>query len=220
MTFFSRLMALFPFSVLLLTGLSCWAVLRMPAWWTLLLPFGIIYLYPVLAFRLVNLFKPLQEGNFNLSKREYSPWWGSHQFQLIYYACPFLEAVLRLIPGVYSFWLRLWGAKLGKNIYWTPNVEISDRPLLEISTGVVVGHKVHFLSHVIIPYKNSLRLYVKKIQVGTGCFLGAGSRLGPGVVVDDGVVLQVLTDGAINQHFKAQSNVNTGRNTDSDNVKT
>lgn len=205
MTLLSMLLAWFPLSVLLLLGASGYALLRQPCWWTALLPLIVLYLYPVAVYRLLNLFWPLREGNFDLSKREYNPWWGGHQIQLIYYACPFLEALLRMVPGLYSAWLRLWGAKVGKKIYWTPNIEIDDRPLLEMGNEVIVGHKVHLIAHVIIPYKGRPRLYVKKIRIGDGCFLGGGSRLGPGVVVEEGVALPVLTDGPINHCFTAEA---------------
>lgn len=201
MTLLSTLLSFFPASVLLLLLASLWYCLRVPNGWNLLLPLVVVYLYPVLAFRIHNLFKPLREGRFELTSNQYNPWWGSHQFQLIYFACPFLEGLLRTIPGAYSAWLRLWGAKIGKQVYWTPNVEIDDRPLIEIGDGVIIGHKLHFISHVILPHKGKLPLYVKTIKVGSGCFLGAGSRLGPGVEVADGTTLPVLTDGAVNQHF-------------------
>jgi len=203
MTWLSRLVSLFPLSVLLLWLGSVYLLLRQPHWLNLLWPLLVLYLYPVLAFRLLNLCCPLQPGRYDLAARSYNAWWGSHQFQLIYFACPWLEGLLRLVPGLYSVWLRLWGAKVGKNIYWTPNIEIADRPLLQIGDDVIVGHKVQIISHVLIPYRQRLSLYVKAVEIGPQCFLGAGSRLGPGVVVEDGVQLPILTDGTINQRFSA-----------------
>ena len=203
MTFLSVLTSLFPFSQILILVVQAYFALTTPSVLTLLLPLFILYLYPVLCFRVLNLMVPLQEGHANLLERRYNPWWGSHQFQLLYFACPFLEAILRVIPGLYSAWLRLWGARIGKNIYWTPNVEIDDRSLLEIGDGVIFGHKVHLIAHVIIPYKGRLSLYVKKISIHDQAFLGAGSTLGPGVIVDAGVNLPVLTQGSLNQHFQA-----------------
>jgi len=203
MTLLSNLMALFPLSVLFLCGASFIYAYYFPHPFNFLWPVAILYIYPVFVFRLVNLFVPLKEGSFDLAQKKYNPWWGSHQIQLIYFACPFLEGLLRLVPGLYSFWLRLWGAKVGKNIYWTPSIEISDRPLIEIGDQVIIGHKAHFISHVIIPYKAKISLYVKKIQIGEASFIGAGSRFGPGVKVDPDTQLPVLTDGRVNQHFKS-----------------
>lgn len=201
MTLLSSLISFFPLSVYVLLLASFAYCLQVQNGWNLLLPLLIVYLYPVMAFRLINLFYPLTEGRFELTEKKYNAWWGSHQFQLIYYACPFLEALLRTVPGLYSAWLRLWGARIGKQIYWTPNVEIDDRPLIEIGDGVIVGHQLHLISHVILPYKNKLSLYVKSIRIGDACFLGAGSRLGPGVEVESFTTLPILTTGHVNQHF-------------------
>lgn len=201
MTLLSTLVSFFSLSVYALLLASIWFCLRVPVGWNLLLPLCVVYLYPVLAFRLLNLFKPLTEGRFELTERKYNAWWGSHQFQLIYFACPWLEGLLRTVPGLYSAWLRLWGAKIGRQVYWTPNAQIDDRPLVEIGHGVIVGHQLHLISHVILPYKDRLGLYVKRIKVGDGCFLGAGSRLGPGVEVADGTTLPILTDGHVNEYI-------------------
>jgi hypothetical protein len=216
MTLLSTLLSFFPFSVLLLAGGAFYYLLVSPSWLGIVALLGVVYLYPVIVFHLLNLFWPLKEGRYDLRQNKYNPWWGSHQIQLIYFACPWLEALLRLIPGVYSFWLRLWGAKIGKGIYWTPNVQIDDRPLTDIGSGVIIGHKLHFISHVILPHKDKLPLYVKRICVGDHCFLGAGSRLGPGVVVENNTCLPILTEGKINQHFATGNYItgpNTGKNT-------
>lgn len=201
MTFLSNLMALFPASVLLLTFLSLWPAFHTGQFWHLLWPLAVVYLYPVLVFRIMNLFWPVKTGSYNLAAKTYNPWWGSHQIQLVYFACPFLEALLRLVPGVYSAWLRLWGAKVGKGIYWTPNVEIADRSLVDIGDGVIFGHESILVSHVILPHKARISLYVQPVTIGSHSFIGAGSRLGPGVKVDEGVFLPVLTEGHVNQQF-------------------
>jgi len=199
----STLLSFFPLSVLVLWGSTFFFLLQAPNLPRFLLFLLFPYLYPLLCFRLLNLFHPLKEGRYNLSERQYNPWWGSHQIQLIYFACPWLEAFLRLIPGLYSAWLRLWGAKIGKAIYWTPNIKIDDRPLVEIGDQVLFGHQVHLIGHVILPHKGQMRLFVKKTKIGKACFLGAGSRLGPGVVVEDGVFLPMQTDAQISQVFSA-----------------
>ncbi|PKL79137.1 MAG: acyl transferase [Candidatus Melainabacteria bacterium HGW-Melainabacteria-1] len=202
MTLMSRLMVLFPLSVVLLFLASVYALVKYPSLATLVLPLFVLYLYPVLCFRIHNLIWPLHEGSYDVAAKKYLPWWGSHQMQLIYFACPFLEAVLRTIPGVYSAWLRLWGAEIGKNIYWTPNIEVDDRPMLVMGDHVIVGHKLHFLNHVIAPRNGVMSLLLKKITIGEGSFLGAGSRLGPGVTIEAGTKLPILTDCQINQYVR------------------
>ena len=159
----------------------------------------ILYLVPPLTFRLHRIFFPIKKSLTNLSDRKYSPWWGAHQIQLVYIAIPQLEAALRLAPGLYSAWLRLWGSKIGRRVYWTPNVEITDRHLLDIGDHVVCGHKCKFLGHAIKPSGQKMALYTRSIKVGNEVFIGAGSRIGPGAVIADGSFLPVLTDVHINQ---------------------
>jgi acetyltransferase-like isoleucine patch superfamily enzyme len=209
MSFMSKLMALFPFTVYLLLAGSIYNLCFNPSLFALLGPIFVLYLYPVIVYRIINILSPLKEGVSDIMAKGYNPWWGSHMIQSIYFACPWLEGILRTIPGAYSFWLRLWGAKVGKNIYWTPNIEIDDRPLIEIGSHCIVGHKLHFLPHVITPRDGIMSLYVKKIKIGNECFLGAGSRLGPGVIIDDKTSIPILTDGQINQHFSTGNHIKT-----------
>ena len=50
-----------------------------------------------------------------------------------------------------------------------------------------------------------MMLYVRAIRIGNDVFIGAGSRIGPGVVIDDGVYLPILTDLYVNQKVDAQT---------------
>jgi hypothetical protein len=153
--------------------------------------FAAIYVLPLLFFRLHNLFLPLTEGFFDIAAKKYSVWWASYQFQFVFIAMPVFEAPLHLIPGAYSMWLRLWGSKIGKNVLWTPRVEVVDRGLLEIGSHVVVGHLVAFCSHAITPRKGKMTLMVKKITIGEGSFVGADSQFGPGANVSAGEMVKV-----------------------------
>ncbi|MBX9767836.1 MAG: hypothetical protein K2X47_11240, partial [Bdellovibrionales bacterium] len=84
----------------------------------------------------------------------------------------------------YSAWLRAWGSRIGRTVYWTPRVEVMDRSLLEVGSGVVIGHMVIFCAHVISPSKGRLVLFVRRIRIADGSFVGASVRLGPGAFVD------------------------------------
>ncbi len=149
-----------------------------------------LYGFPVMAYRLHSWIYPLKDGISYLQGRDYSPWWGSHQFQVIYIAFPALETVLRLVPGLFSVWLRLWGAHIGQRVYWTPGLEIADRSLLSIGDSVVFGHRVGLYSHIIKPRRDNLMLYLKPITIGDHSFIGAGSYIGPGATVAVGSYLK------------------------------
>lgn len=202
MTFTSKILLFFPTFVLMLTGAALVYFAYSPNIFSILAVLLSIYGFPVLVYRLHQWVYPVREGVSYLGGKEYIPWWGSHQIQAIYIAIPALEAVLRLIPGVFSCWLRLWGAKVGRNVYWTPGLEIADRGLLEIGDRVVVGHRVGIYSHIIKPRKQDLMLYVKKVKIGNNVFVGAGSHLAPGVVIRDGTFLSMATNLYPNQQVQ------------------
>ena len=206
MTIWGRLLCFFSLvQIVLCLGSFCLA-LTQGQWFYVMLALFFVYIFPILCFRLHSLFWPLVFGVSDISSG-YSPWWASYQMQRLFIALPSLEALLRLLPGVYSFWLRLWGAKIGKGVLWTPRVEILDRSLLEIGDRVIVGHEVKFIGHFIrLSASGRLKLYVNPVKVGAHAFLGAGSRLGPGASVEPGARLAILTDVKQNGIVKSDAN--------------
>lgn len=195
MTWMSRLLAIFPLLPLsIASGAALWFVLA-PNPWAPLLGFAGLYLVPLIAFRLHNWLWPLREGFVKeLVGGPYCSWWGGHQIQLIYIAFPALEVALRLIPGLFSLWLRLWGAQVGRGVYWTPFLEVTDRSLLEVGDGAVFGHRVGLYAHAIKPRDGNLVLFVRRLRIGAGAFVGAAARLGPGVRVEPGAFIETATD--------------------------
>ena len=153
-----------------------------------------VYGLPVCIYRALHLLHPVLEGPSRLDERSYSPWWGAHQLQLLYIAVPQLEAVLRMIPGCFSLWLRLWGSRIGRDIYWTPRVEIVDRNLMEVGDRAIFGHKVTCYAHAVRRKNGRIRLFVRKVHIGDDAFVGAYSRLGPGVRIEQGSTVPILTD--------------------------
>ncbi len=196
MTWRGRFFALWPAAYLLGLLVSLAWLLHGQGWlqaaWTVFYLYGV----PVCAYRLHHWMWPVEEGVFTLDRADhYVPWWGGHNCQLIYDAVPQMEALLRVVPGLYSCWLRAWGAKIGRGVYWTPAVEITDRAMLVIGDGAVIGHRVGFYAHLVTRKADGeLKLLVKRIRVGERALIGAGSRFGPGAVVEDGALLPALTD--------------------------
>ncbi len=189
-----RLMTLFPAFLVGLVAVALWL-----APWVVPL---VIYLVPPLCYRVHGRLFPLTPGLSRLVGGGYHPWWGGHQIQLLFIALPSLEALLRL-THLYSPWLRLWGARVGRGVYWTPLVEITDRALLDIGDGVVVGHKCGFYGHAIKPAKDNLVLYVKPIRIGANAFLSGGCGFGPGAEVEPGAYLPLRTEVYPNRRFTA-----------------
>ena len=197
MTLLSRLLSLFPVFTLGLAGLSfvwlCTADSFLTGLLRLFCCLFCLYGFPVFVHRLHGIVWPISEGVSYLKADQYSPWWGSHQIQAIYLALPALERLLRLIPGAFSSWLRLWGAEIGQQIYWTPELEIADRGLLQVGDRAVIGQGVGLYGHIIKPKKGDLLLYVKQVQIDSDVFVGAWSKLGPGAVVAADTYLPVAS---------------------------
>jgi hypothetical protein len=204
MTTRSRAFAFFPAAWLcgVLLALATWIVLP----WSLprlIVLLAMLYLVPVACFRLHELAWPMKEGKVRLDDDNYVPWWGAHQMQVMYTAFPALEAALRLIPGAYSAWLRLWGSHIGRDVHWTPLVEITDRSMLDVGDMVIFGHRAACYAHVVQRRQDGLMLYMRRIRIGPAAQIGAGSRLGPGATIDAGVVLPVLTDVGVGRRVRA-----------------
>ncbi len=123
-----------------------------------------------------------------------------------------------MIPGAFSCWLRLWGSKIGKRVYWTPRLELLDRHLLDIGDSVVFGYNSGLCGHIVVSRRQFEKqsqlgisdtvaqskddrpvLLIGKVTIGDGAFIGAGSRLGPGVVIGKRVSLPVLSILIANQ---------------------
>lgn len=210
MSLLGRLMTFFPFFHIVSVAVFAFLALREiqhPAHFMMFVSamLFMLYLMPPLVFRINNFFFPLEEGITFLHEPRYSSWWGGHLIQLVFIGFPTLETFLRLVPGVYSAWLRLWGAKIGKGVYWTPSVQLIDRSLLKVGDGVTFGHEVDLCAHMITRRKDSVRLLAKGITIGDGCLIGARAKLGPGVVVHSGVNIKYNTEGWPDQEFKGAS---------------
>ncbi len=185
MSFKSKLFSFFPVLHLILISLSIYCFVVGASLLSYASIFFSIYLFPLISFRLLNLFFPIIEGESDILSRKFSPWWAGHQIQLLFIAVPQLESILIMIPGMYSLWLRCWGSQIGKKVYWTPGVVNYDRNLLEIGDGVVFGERSLTVAHVITPKDGKGILKILKVRIGKKAFVGAGSVLSPGVVMDE-----------------------------------
>lgn len=189
MTLLSQLLALFPTLVVGLAGASGVWFVTTRSGWALLATLAILYGLPLAAFRLHERVHPLVEGASHIAGGPYSPWWGGHQIQLVYIAFPTLEVLLRIVPGLFSLWLRAWGSRVGRRVYWTPALRLGDRSLLDVGDDVIFGYDVGISSHLIKRTRKNVLLYVKRVTIGDGVFLGAGCIIGPGVTIEDGAVV-------------------------------
>jgi hypothetical protein len=163
----------------------------------LLLP----YVVPLSLFRLLCLIAPMREGSSRLEKDVWSTWFVTYRLQVIYGYFPFLEGALLAVPGLFNLWLRAWGSRIGKRVFWAALVQVTDRGHLVIGDDVMFGNAVYLSAHVMQRRAARGVLYVKRITIGTGSFVGAGVRMGPGVVVEPGSLVPLLTDLYVKERF-------------------
>ena len=155
---------------------------------------GGIYLAPPLLVRLFLSLRPLRAGSYRLDAPEFLRWWTSAQGQILFCRFPFLEELLRLVPGLYSAWLRLWGARVGRLTFWAPDVRILDRSLLEIGDDVIFGAGVRLNPHVIADDESGVtHLHLGPVQIGKGCRVGGYSLLTAGTIVEPGQTLKAFS---------------------------
>jgi hypothetical protein len=150
---------------------------------------AILFLFPPLVVRASTWWSPLTSGRLEPGSRGFLHWWFAAQWQVIFTRLPMLEEMIRMIPGLYSVWLRLWGARVGSLVYWSPGVVILDRPLVRIGNRVIFGVGARLTPHVLAPNgSRGMALYLSPITIGDGALIGGHSVLLPGCEVAEGEV--------------------------------
>jgi hypothetical protein len=160
------------------------------AWWT---P-AILFLLPPLVVRASIWWSPWPAeggagGRLEPGSRGFLHWWFTAQWQVIFARLPVLEEMIRMVPGLYSLWLRIWGARVGSLVYWSPGVVILDRPLVRIGSRVIFGVGARLTPHALAPNgPRRMALYLSPITIGDGALIGGYSVLLPGCEVAEGEV--------------------------------
>ena len=147
-----------------------------------------LYLLPAVVVRLATWRTPLAAGLVDLASPMFLRWWFTAQCQIVFMRLPWLEELLRLVPALYSAWLRLWGSKIGALVYWSPGVAILDRSLVNLGDRVVFGAGVRLNSHVSAPIGGRRSLLLGSVTIGSDALVGGYSTLLPGCVIAPGEV--------------------------------
>jgi len=129
-------------------------------------------------------------GNASVSfgSSQFFCWWISLQLQVIFNRLHFLEEGLRLVPGLYSLWLRLWGARIGRLTYWASEVRVLDRGLIDLGDDVVFGAGVRINPHVMAREDagpEGMRLQLGVVKIGDRAVVGGYSLLTAGTEIAD-----------------------------------
>lgn len=159
------------------------------------------YLFPLLSFRLLTAIYPLREGMsyIGINEQVFSSWLFGFRIQQIYIVFPQLERLLFFLPGVYAMWLRLWGSKVGKGVFFVPTITIHDRSHLDIGNHVVFGDRCYLSSHLLQVRDGRFTLYLKKIKIGSNTFVGAMSHMGPGTKIPEKSTIPVGSYYTVNK---------------------
>ncbi len=152
-----------------------------PLSWRLASGFILLYLAPPLAARLVLALAPNTEGRIRVGTGAFFAWWALANLQMLFSRLPMFEEFLRLVPGLYSLWLRLWGARIGRLTYWGAGLRILDRSFLRIGNDVVFGAAVRLNPHVLARNEQGeLELILATIAIGDRSVVGGYSLLTAG----------------------------------------
>jgi hypothetical protein len=169
-----------------LTGVTlavAWAPLR----WRIPAGLGLLYLLPPLAARAIRAVAPVREGRIQAGAKQFFSWWALFNLQVIFCRLPALEEMLRLVPGLYSLWLRLWGARIGRLTYWAAGLRILDRSFICIGDDVVFGAAVRLNPHVLARNdRGGMELILATVTVGDRAMVGGYSLLTAGTVIAPG----------------------------------
>lgn len=202
LTAWDRLFSYFPLLMTLASFAALGVFAAWPSGWTVLLVIGVIYLAPPMIQRVMFRWAPLVHGVSEIDGRKFSPWLAAHNIQAFYDALPQLEALLRVIPGFYSTWLRMWGSRVGYGVEWPVRLDVLDRSLMDIGNRVVFAREVELAAHVRQKTEGGgSRVLVRPVRIGSYAFVGAGARVGPGAVVPHNANVPELAVVGVNENF-------------------
>ena len=167
-------------------GMLVWAAWG-NAWTCVGLTVAAVYIVPPLLARLAITLLPIRHERITIGSRDFFVWWFCLNLQMLFCRFPFLEELLRVIPGCYSLWLRLWGAKIGRLTYWAAGTTVVDRQFLHVGDDVTFGAAVRIVPHVFAQDdEGRTYLVLAPVRIGERANIGAHSVLVAGVEIAAG----------------------------------
>lgn len=186
---FERSFALFTPALILVEMFLLYKLIEQKSLWIAMTFILAPIFIPLIIYRLVTLFFPIKEGVRYVGSKGFDAWVVSYRLQGFYYLFPSFERVI-LGLGLYSWWLRAWGSKVGKNVIWAPNIEVVDRGMMEIGDYVLFGYQATIAPHIVLVENGSLKLILAKVKLAPGTLVGGKCVLGPGTQTRAGELLK------------------------------
>jgi hypothetical protein len=206
--------------VLLMVALLCvpWAALG----WRIGAAVAVLYILPPVVARLLLALWPIRSSRIKMPSRDYFVWWIVLNLQVLFCRLPALEELMRLFPGVYSAWLRLWGSHIGSFTYWAAGLRILDRGFLEIGSGVAFGAGVRLNPHVVAENdEGKLELFLAPVRIGDRAIIGGYALLTAGTRIADDEVTRACLLSPPFSHWKGGRRIEKGNaGTGSENAET
>jgi hypothetical protein len=161
--------------------------------WRIVAAVSTLYLAPPLVARLLLMVAPFGKTVIAVGSRDFFTWWALLSFQVLFCRFPALEEALRIVPTLYSFWLRLWGSRIGRLVYWSAGTQVLDRSFLDIGDDVIFGAGVRLNPHVLVRNASGeLELILAPVKIGARAMVGGYSLLTAGTEIMPGECLQAL----------------------------
>jgi hypothetical protein len=202
MTAADRLFSYFPLLMTAATFAALGVFAQWPSLFTVIFVLFIIYGLPPMVLRIMFRWAPLKIGVSAIDGRKFSPWLAAHNIQAFYDALPYLESLLRVIPGFYSMWLRMWGSRVGYGVEWPVRMDVLDRNLMDIGNRVVFSREVELAAHVRQKMEGGgSRVLVRQVRIGGHAFIGAGARFGPGAVAPHNANVPAMALVGVNETY-------------------
>lgn len=161
-------------------GFWPWAGVR----WRLGASLLVLYLLPALIARIIVKGFPIRATRIEMGSPDFFKWWALHNLQALFCRLPFLEELLRLVPALYSAWLRLWGSRIGRLVYWSPGTRVIDRSFLDVGDDVLFGAGVELIPHLMTRNeRGEMELLLAPVGIGARAVVGGYSLLAAGTEI-------------------------------------
>lgn len=165
-------------------ALALWPWASWP--YRLLAALAMLYLAPPLLARLVLVLFPIRGTRHPVGSRAYGVWWLLLMLQTVFCRFPALDEALRLVPALYSLWLRLWGSRIGRLTYWSPGTLVLDRSFLDVGDDVIFGASVTLSPHLVARNaQGDLEFMIAPIRIGHRALIGGFSAFAAGSEIAD-----------------------------------
>jgi acetyltransferase-like isoleucine patch superfamily enzyme len=195
--------------VLLMVVTLCvpWATLG----WRVGAAVTMLYILPPVLARLLLLLWPIRSTHIAIPSRDYFVWWSIFHLQVLFSRLPALEELMRVVPGLYSLWLRLWGSRIGSFTYWAVGLRILDRSFLEIGNSVAFGAGVRLNPHVIAKTdEGKMELILAPVRIGDRAIIGGYALLTAGTHIADDEVTRACLLSPPFSHWKGGKRIEKG----------